>query len=79
MEELLNCTPGSSSVMGLMNDTENRVQLLVDQDILQGEFLGAHPCINTSSLKLRTSEVFGVFLQAVHHDKIDVTLTGVSA
>ena len=62
-----------------MNDTENRVQLLVDQDILQGEFLGAHPCINTSSLKLRTSEVFGVFLQAVHHDKIDVTLTGVSA
>ena len=79
MEELLNCTPGSSSVMGLMNDPENRVQLLVDQDILQGEFLGAHPCINTSSLKLRTSEVFGVFLQAVHHDKIDVTLTGVSA
>ena len=76
MEEMLDCTPGSSSIMGLMNDKENRVQLLVDRDILQGEFLGAHPCINTSSLKLRTDEVFGKFLAAVHHEKIEVTLIG---
>lgn len=76
MEELLGCHPGSASVMGLMNDTENHVQLLVDRDVLDGEFLGAHPCINTSSLKLRTREVFEVFLPAVHHDKIDVTLVG---
>lgn len=76
MEELLGCHPGSASVMGLMNDTENKVQLLVDRDVLGGEFLGAHPCINTSSLKLRTEEVFGIFLPAVHHDKIDVTLVG---
>lgn len=76
MEELIGCHPGSASVMGLMNDPDNRVQLLVDRDVEKGEFIGAHPCINTSSLKLRTSELFNIFLPAVHHDKIDVTLVG---
>ena len=54
MERLLDITPGSVSIMGLMNDKENAVQLLVDEDVLQGEYLGCHPCINTSSLKMRT-------------------------
>jgi Ala-tRNA(Pro) deacylase len=76
MEELIGCHPGSASVMGLMNDPDNRVQLLVDRDIENGEFIGVHPCINTSSLKLRTDELFNIFLPAVHHDKINVTLIG---
>ena len=76
MEEFLDCTPGSSSVLGLMNDKEGRVQLLVDKDVLAGEFLGAHPCINTSSLKMYTKDVFGKFLNAVGHDMIVVELKG---
>lgn len=76
MEELIGCTPGSASVLGLMNDRDNQVQLLVDRDLLKGEFLGAHPCINTSSLKLRTQEVFGRFLEAVKHDMLLVELLG---
>ena len=47
MEELLGVSPGSASVMGLMNDPEGRVRLLVDEDVLAGEFFGCHPCINT--------------------------------
>lgn len=74
MEEFLDITPGSVSVMGLMNDTENRVRLLVDEDILNGEFLGCHPCVNTSSIKLHTKDVFDVFLKAVHHDMTVVRL-----
>ena len=58
MEEYLDITPGSVSIMGLMNDTDNQVQLLVDEEVLQGEFLGCHPCVNTSSLKLGTKDVF---------------------
>ena len=74
MEKFLDITPGSVSVMGLMNDTENQVQLLVDADVLEGEYVGCHPCINTSSLKLKTSDVFTSYLQAVHHDYILVHL-----
>lgn len=72
MEEFLNITPGSVSVLGLMNDVDNRVQLLVDEDVLAGENFGCHPCINTSSLKLKVSDVFQVFLKAVHHDYLTI-------
>lgn len=76
MERLLDITPGSVSVLGLMNDHHNEVQLLVDEDVLKGEFVGAHPCINTSSLKLYTEDIFGKLLQAMHHDMITVHLIG---
>ena len=76
MEEMLDCSPGSSSILGLMNDKDNRVKLLVDEDVLKGEFLGCHPCINTSSLKLRTDEAFGIFLKTVKHDITVVKLVG---
>ena len=78
MERLLNLTPGSVTIMGLMNDAENKVQLLVDDDVLKGTYFGCHPCINTSSLKLKTADVFSRFLKAVHHDLITVHLTGES-
>ena len=76
MEQYLGCTPGSSSVMGLANDKENKVQLLMDEDVVKGEFLGCHPCINTSSLKLYTKDVLEKFLPAVHHEPVYVVLNG---
>lgn len=76
MEHYLDITPGSVSIMGLMNDVENEVTLLIDEDVLKDEYLGCHPCINTSSLKLKTAEVLGKFLPAVHHDYIAVQLIG---
>ena len=75
MAEYLDITPGSVSIMGLANDTENHVQLLVDEDVLAAEYVGCHPCINTSSLRLRTADVFGPFLQAVRHDYQTVHLS----
>ena len=60
--------------MGLIYDTDNQVQLLVDEEILREEYVGCHPCVNTSSLKLRTEDVFGKFLEAVHHDYKTVEL-----
>ena len=76
MEEMLTCAPGSSSLMGLMNDTEHRVQLLVDEDVLKEEFLGCHPCINTSSRKLYTRDAFGPFLASTGHTMKVVHLVG---
>ena len=76
MQQYLDITPGSVSVLGLMNDKENHVQLLIDEDVLKGEFFGCHPCINTSSLRFKISDLFEVFLKEVHHDYTIVTLTG---
>ena len=75
MFKYLGLEPGSVSIMGLMNDKDNRVQLLIDEDVLKDEYLGCHPCINTSSLKIRTSDVIDRFLPATGHDYITVHLT----
>lgn len=74
MEQFLDITPGSVSVMGLMNDKENRVQLLMDKDILQGEYIGCHPCINTSSLRFRTADLIDKIIPAMAHTPIYVEL-----
>ncbi len=74
MQELLDITPGSVSVMGLMNDTEKRVQLLMDEEVLSGEYFGCHPCINTSSIRLKMSDLLNVFLKEVGHEPMIVKL-----
>lgn len=76
MEKYLDITPGSVSILGLMNDDKNAVQLLVDKDVLKGEFVGCHPCINTTSLKIKREDMFGPLLKAMHHDMITVELVG---
>lgn len=76
MEEFLDITPGSVSVMGLMNDKEHRVRLLIDSELLQDEFVGCHPCVNTSSLKLRMKDVLEKFLPYVGHEYTEVELVG---
>ena len=75
MEELLDITPGSVSVLGLMNDHEHRVELLMDADVVKGEYFGCHPCINTSSLRLKMSDLLDVILPAMEHAPRMVTLS----
>ena len=76
MLEYLDIKPGAVSIMGLMNDKENNVKLLVDEDVLKDEYIGCHPCVNTSSLKIRTKDVFDKYLKAVNHTATTVTLKG---
>ena len=74
MRELLNLTPGSVTILGLMYDKEHRVKLLVDEEVLEDEYFGCHPCINTSSIKMKTTEVFGKILPALEQDYVIVSL-----
>ena len=67
MEKFLDITPGSLSVLGLMNDKENKVRLLIDEDVLGGEYIGCHPCINTSSLKIKTEDMINKIIPALGH------------
>jgi len=68
MLEYLDIKPGAVSLMGLMNDHDNNVKLLVDKELLDEEYLGCHPCVNTASMKIKVADAFGPYLKAVHHD-----------
>ena len=74
MEQYLDTLPGSASVLGLMNDRENHVRLLVDRDLLTEETFGCHPCQNTSSLRFQTNDLFEKILPAVQHEPTFVDL-----
>lgn len=76
MARYLDITPGSVSVLGLMNDTDNAVSLLVDEDLLESDTIGCHPCVNTASLKLKTADLFATILPAMHHTAKTVHLVG---
>lgn len=74
MEQFLNLTPGSVTILGLMYDREHRVKLLIDKEVIDNEYLGCHPCINTSSLRLKTSDVLDKFLPYTGHTPTIVEL-----
>ena len=74
MEKYLDITPGSVSVLGLMNDHEKKVRLLIDEDVLKDEYFGCHPCINTSSLKIRMEDLTEKIIPAMGHEPTTVRL-----
>jgi len=74
MIEILNLTPGSVTILGLMYDKDKKVKLLVDEEVLDDEYFGCHPCINTSSIKMKTSDVFEKVIPALTEEYIKVTL-----
>ena len=74
MEKFLNISPGAVSIMGLMNDSENRVRLVVDKAVFESDTLGCHPCVNTSSLKFKTKDIVEKYLPAVHHEPTVIEL-----
>ncbi len=76
MLKYLDIEPGAVSVMGLMNDKGSEVQLLIDEDVLEGEYIGCHPCVCTSSLKMRTHDVVEKFIPATGHSIKVVHLVG---
>ena len=68
MLQYLDITPGSVSVLGLMNDADSKVRLLVDRELLNQEYIGCHPCINSSTLKIKTSDIMEKLLPAMQHE-----------
>ena len=76
MEEFLDIHPGSVSVLGLMNDKEHHVTLIIDEDVLKEEFFGCHPCENTSSIRIKTTDLTGIILPALGITPVSVHLEG---
>ncbi len=76
MLRYLDIEPGAVSIMGLMNDKDKAVQLLIDEDVLRGDEIGCHPCVCTSSLKIKTKDVLEKFLPATGHAYKTVHLVG---
>lgn len=65
--EVLGVEPGSVTVLALINDTENRVNVVIDQAIMEAEVLNCHPLVNTATTTIPTTDVI-TFAKACGHD-----------
>ena len=74
MIKYLDVTPGSVSILGLINDKDKVVHLAIDEDVLKPDFVGCHPCINTSSLKIKKTDLLEKYLPAVGYTPQIVSL-----
>lgn len=73
---LMGLRPGAVTVLGLMNDKDKNINLLIDNDIMKEEYLGCHPCVNTSSLKIKMSDILEKFLPSTGHSATFIELKG---
>ncbi len=67
LRELLHVKPGSASILGLHNDKDRVVNLCIDERVLEQEYYGCHPCVNTTSLKIKTDDILNKFLVHTGH------------
>lgn len=68
--------PGGVSNLGLIFDTDNRVQLVVDKDLLDAPYMGMVPASRTKSLRMLPSDWLVKVVPAMHHDPIIIEIEG---
>lgn len=74
MTGMLGIHPGAVSPMGLINEKQENVSLVIDRELLSSEWFGCHPCVNTATLKLRMDDLLGKIVPATGHSYKIVTL-----
>ena len=74
MQQYLHLSPGAVSPMGLLFDSARDVRLVLDRDVVQSEYLGCHPCVNTASIRLKMADFLHVYLPATGHAPTLVTI-----
>lgn len=73
LQEVLELTPGSVTPFGLINDRQRRVTLILDQDMLDAEWVNFHPLHNAASTTLRSADLLR-FARTLGYDPIILRL-----
>ena len=65
--ELLGVMPGAVTAFGVINDTEGKVKLFLDETLMRHEVVNAHPLTNYATTSIRADDLVR-FARAVGHD-----------
>lgn len=67
LANILGVEPGSVSPLAILNDSEKKVQYILDDEFLTGnKMIAAHPNENTVSLYLHVDDLVGLIEEAEH-------------
>jgi Ala-tRNA(Pro) deacylase len=75
MRAALGVEPGSVTPFAAMNDTGNRVSVVIDRALLARELLNFHPLMNTRTTRIAAADLLR-FLEAVGHPPQIVAISG---
>ena len=67
MQRVIGLTPGEASVMGILNDPEGKVKVVIDKAVADAEWFACNPGANTSHLRFKTKQLINNFLPAEGH------------
>lgn len=74
MIQYLGVKPGSVSIMCLLKDPDCNIDLIIDEDVIAGETVRFHPCINTSSIRVRTDDFLNSIIPGLKHEPKYITI-----
>ena len=77
LQEVLGLTPGSVTPFGLINDEQRRVTVILDEEMLESEWMNVHPLHNAASTTIRSADLLR-FVRALGYEPIVVRLPGAS-
>lgn len=66
LKEFLGVDPGSATILGLICDSDHRVEVIIDQPIWDAPFIQCHPLVNTATV-IMAHEGLARFLEATGH------------
>ena len=67
--ELLGVTPGAVTVFGLINDTEGKVKIVLDQALMSHDVINGHPLTNEATTSIAAADLVR-FVEATGHDPV---------
>ncbi len=68
MERVLGVLPGSATVMSVIKDNDNIVQVVIDKEVADEEFFGCNTGANTRHIKIKTKDLIDVILPNLNHE-----------
>ena len=70
LREVLGVEPGSVTPFGLINDTEKRVNVVLDAGMMAHELLSYHPLVNTATTTIRSQDLVAFIRSCGHEPRI---------
>ena len=74
LDAVLGLTPGAVTPFGLLNDTEGRVQLIIDESLREEELFAMHPCVNTTTVRMSNKDFMEKVIPAMGHEPLFVEI-----
>ena len=74
MEEILNTKVGATTIFSVLIDKENKINVIIDKDVLNEEYYGCSDGTTTGYMKVKTEDIINKLLPYSNHKEIVIEM-----